>query len=116
MSAHDRKQWESEGLRSSEALSMLNGLRRERSGYASPSWLHGVEARAIAEFVAYQSAHYRQHSSNAVHEDLVVACARFGVDPKWFFTDENGTVDETGTRGLRADVAHYRIMHGLDDE
>lgn len=110
--------WEDQGLKSNAALTVVNHLRRNDGSTLSmpASWIKDVEARAIAAFVAYQSAEYRKHSSDAVREDMVVACARFGVDPAWFFTDEDGDVEETGTRELRADVAHYRIMHGLDDE
>lgn len=40
---------------------------------------------------------------------LVVACARHGVDPARLFPD-----DPDGIRCLRAEVAHYRIMEGLE--
>lgn len=40
---------------------------------------------------------------------LVVACARHGVDPARLFPN-----DPDGIRRLRAEVAHYRIMEGLE--
>lgn len=40
---------------------------------------------------------------------LVMACARYGVDPARLFPN-----DPEGLRRLRAEVAHYRIMEGLE--
>lgn len=114
MSTDQREEY---GVLSRDAVTVVNHLRRsDGSSLAAPhEWIQQVEARAIAAFVADMSADYRKHTAEGVHEDLVVSCARFGVDPKWYFTDEDGTVDETSTRELRADVAYYRIMHGLDE-
>lgn len=85
------------------------------SALARPeSWVAEVEARAIAAFLSHLSADYRKHTAVAVREDMIVACARFGVDPAWFYTDADQLVDADGARSLRADVAHYRIMEGLE--
>lgn len=117
MSAHRREDWEALGLKSSQALTLVRHVRNRVNLSRPEEWIKEVESRAIAEFVGYQSAKSLTTSGQALRECLIVACARFGARPEWFFTDEdNGEVDETSARELRADVAHYRIMHGLDGE
>lgn len=87
-------------------------------GHSHRAWIDArieeAEARAIAAFLSHMSADYRKHTAEAAREDMIVACARFGVDPAWFYTDEDQLVDAEQARSLRADVAHYRIMEGLE--
>lgn len=116
MSAHTRDEWEARGLQSSQALSLVGDIVRKANLSDPAAWVREVETRAIAEFVGYQSACSMKISGDGCRENMIVACARFGVDPLWFYTDDEGRVDTECARTLRADVAHYRIMNGLDDE
>lgn len=116
MSTHTREQWEAWGLQSSQALTLTEHIRQRHTLGKPEDWVAGVERRAIAAFVSYHTATTIKASGDACHEMLVVACARFGVNPEWFYTDDNGQMDATSVRALRADVAHYRIMHALDEE
>lgn len=63
-------------------------------------------ARAVFAFVDAMGVIYRKHSSEAVQEDMVVACARFGVRPEWF------GFDESGLQELVAEVAKADILLG----
>lgn len=105
--------YEDVGLRSEAALTLASHIRRKANLANPESWIAEVEARAITAFISHMSAEYRKHSASAVREDMIVACARFGVKPEWFVDDDDD--DPTFVRELRADVAHYRIMHGLDE-
>lgn len=105
---------EAYGVLSDTAISVIAALEGRVQLADNELFVRQVEARAICNFVSNMSADYRKHNALAVHEDLVVACAKYGVQPEWFFTDDEGNVDEVGTRELRADVAHYRIMEGLE--
>lgn len=94
----------------SEAAEKLADAIRRTGGIGHPAgWIREVESRAIFAFVDHVAAEYRVHPGAAIREDVTIACARFGVKPEWFFPD-----DEDAIRELRADVAHYRIMAGLE--
>lgn len=116
MSAHLREHWEAAGLKSSQALTLVNHIRDKANLGHPEAWVKAVEARAIAEFVGHYTATSIKASGESCRELLIVACARFGVNPSWFFTNDDGEVEETSTRELRAEVAYYRILHGLDEE
>lgn len=76
-------------------------------------WIKEVERRAILAFVNKVCVAYQKHNGSAVREDMIIACAEFGVKPTWFF-DVPTEQDDAAARELRADVARYRILKGLD--
>lgn len=83
-------------------------IRRPNSTIGCPeSWIAEIEKEAIKKFVEKMSADYRKHSAVAVHEDMVSACADFGVNPESFYTLPEEALE------LKADVAHYKVMKGL---
>lgn len=45
--------------------------------------------KGIADFVNLVSADYRKHTAVAVHEDMIMAIANFGIDPSNFFDNED---------------------------
>lgn len=99
----------------SEFADEFTALLEGNHQVANPrGWVAEVEARAIFAFVSYVSAEYKAHTGKAVREDMVLACARFGAEPAWFFTDEDDVVDAAGVRELRAEVAYYRVIEGLE--
>lgn len=110
MSTHEER-----GLLSSQAL-RLSDVVKTNLGGDSDAWVAEVEARAILAFTSHVSTEYNRHNGAAIRDDMIIACARFGVNPAWYYTDDDGEVDEHSARMLRADVAHYRIMHELDEE
>lgn len=111
---------EAYGVLSNPAVSVVRALRSPDSvELAGPDlFVQQVEARAIFAFVSEMSALYQKHTGEAMREDMIVACARFGVNPDWFYMDQDSgeMQDALAARALRADVAHYRIMHALDEE
>jgi hypothetical protein len=87
---------------------LCGAIKRPNSTIGVPeSWIAEIEKEAIQKFVAKMSADYRRHNAVAVREDMVSACADFGVDPESFYDLPEEALE------LKADVAHYKIMKGL---
>jgi len=113
VSADLRKEY---GVLSDEAVTLVKHIK-DHNRLAHPhEWIKGVEARAIAAYICEFSATALRVSGAATTEMMIIACVRFNVQPAWFYTDEDGTLDKTAETELRARVAYYRIMHGLDGD
>lgn len=69
-----------------------------------------IRRQAIAEFIGAMSVNYLRHSGDALLEDKVFACIRFGVDPEVFY---DTPVEATE---LKARIAYHRTMGTYGDE
>lgn len=89
---------------------LYEAIYRPHSVIARPeSWIADIEKEAIQKFVSKMSADYRKHNAVGVHEDMVSACADFGVDPESFYELPEEALE------LKADIAHYKVMRGLSE-
>lgn len=82
--AHRDSTWTDRGC--SVVVGIIDAALEEPTGEAKAAE-PAARALHVAEFVNRMAVAYRQHSGNAVREDMQLAVREFGVDPRAFYDE-----------------------------